>query len=644
MKKIKQCTTNSPCIHCGKPDWCYQLGELTVCKRGAEPADGWQVTSKTDAEGSAYYAPVSQKSIRPAQIRCWEYPARDGSPLIQVRREDYGDGRTARIRPRRWNGEKWVEGYEGHVDRADIPIYRLDEIKQAIASGQPVFVVEGEPCADALRSLGLTATTNIGGSKKWRESDTADLAGAKVVLCPDRDEPGLAHMEQIAQKFPDAQWLYAPPSDFFWEHLPKSKGLDVADWIQDGASREDILRAVGERRATSIKEKPNSALAELQAEEENACNKVFAAFLKIEEAWGHRLRFNELSLTVELDGKPLIVDSMRLELATQLNILVDRADADDIVLALAKKDSYHPVREYLDRVHARGPVDISIFDGIAARYFGCDKEIYDTYLRKWMVGAVARIYKPGCKFDNTLILQGEQGLQKSSFFHELANGWFNDDLGDHSSKDTKLVLHSAWITEWAELSVFDKRHMGEIKGFLTSREDKFRPPYGRRVKSHPRQCVIAGTTNQDEFLADPTGDRRYWVLPVQKIIPIQLVRAEIDRLWAAAVQLYHQGESWWLTREEEAASSLENQAYRTHDVWLDFIEEYVWSKDSVTTAEILERGLEIERGKITRRDQMRVADVLKRLGWCQVITGPSDARRRTWVKCSSMNQKSARIF
>ncbi len=253
VRQIQQVTPTEPCIHCGKPDWCYRLGELTVCKRDAEPATGWEATSKRDADGSRYLAPLQpKKSVRPAQRRSWDYPARNGSPLIQIRREDYGDGRKVHIRPWRWTGQEWAQGYEGHVDRAEIPVYQLDEVRRAIAAGSPVFIVEGEPCADALRLLGLVATTNIGGSKKWRDSDSADLSGARVILCPDRDAPGLAHMERIAQDFPNAQWLYAFPDSSVWNNLPSSQGLDVADWIQDyRLTKEDILAAVGSKLQAS---------------------------------------------------------------------------------------------------------------------------------------------------------------------------------------------------------------------------------------------------------------------------------------------------------------------------------------------------------------------------------------------------------
>ena len=238
------------CIHCGKGDWCYRLGELSVCKRHAEPAEGWQLTSKQDAEGSYYYAPIDrfEKSIRPAQKRSWVYHSRDGQPLVRVCRKDDGMG----CKPDRWQerskGQRWLKGLRG-IDRADIPVYRYSEVKAAIAAGQTIFIGEGEVCADALWEVGLPATTNIGGSGQWRSSDSADLAGAKVVLCPDRDQPGVKHMDAIAQDFPEAQWLYAFPHSGVWDNLPKSAGLDVADWIAiHHLSADDILASVGVKR------------------------------------------------------------------------------------------------------------------------------------------------------------------------------------------------------------------------------------------------------------------------------------------------------------------------------------------------------------------------------------------------------------
>jgi hypothetical protein len=252
QNSFKGVTKFTPCPHCGKPDWCYFLGDLSVCKRNAEPAPGWKLTSKKDDEGSYYYAPISEKSeksIRPAQVRTWVYYGRDGQPLVRVGHKDDGTGKKPERWQERWDGSKWVKGLKG-IKREDIPIYRYAEITEAIALGKTIFIVEGETCADSLWILGLSATTNIAGSGKWRPSDTEDLRSAKVVLCPDRDKPGIKHMELVAEDFPDAQWLYAFPNSPFWNNLPNSGGVDVVDWIEDyKLSAAQIWEAIESRRA-----------------------------------------------------------------------------------------------------------------------------------------------------------------------------------------------------------------------------------------------------------------------------------------------------------------------------------------------------------------------------------------------------------
>ncbi|WP_333224531.1 hypothetical protein [Microcoleus sp. Pol14D6] len=215
-----------------------------MCSRNQPPATGWEVTTKSDQDGHFYYAPVQEKkAIRPAQTRHWEYPDRDGSPLVRVRRVDFGDGRKKDIKQQHWDKDKndWVMGL-GKVERASIPIYRYADVKKAIANGDWIFIVDGESCADALRDLGLAATTSIGGMGKWRITDTSDLQGAKVVICPDRDIPGIEDAAKVSQHFPDAMWLYCYPESGAWDNLPKSQGLDVKDWIDsEKLNAQDIL-------------------------------------------------------------------------------------------------------------------------------------------------------------------------------------------------------------------------------------------------------------------------------------------------------------------------------------------------------------------------------------------------------------------
>jgi 5S rRNA maturation endonuclease (ribonuclease M5) len=251
----------SPCLHCGKPDWCYSIGELTACKRPQyPPAAGWEVTSKTDKDGTPFYAPIREKkAIRPRQTRYWEYPARDGSPLVRVVRFDDGKGGKSGKGEADWHQERWgkckpsrqigwVVGTKD-IPREDIPIYRYAEVRKAIANNELIFIAEGEDNVDRLWALGFAATCNIGGSGKWRESDTRDLEGAKVVIIPDRDEPGINHAELLHQQFSEALWLYPFPNSKAWENLPKSKGLDIADWIEHHKiTADDIKAAIGDKK------------------------------------------------------------------------------------------------------------------------------------------------------------------------------------------------------------------------------------------------------------------------------------------------------------------------------------------------------------------------------------------------------------
>lgn len=278
LEELTTVTEDQPCRHCGKPDWCYRIGQLEVCNRENLPATGWVQTTKADEEGKFYYAPApEQKPIRPKQIRYWEYPARDSSKLVRVCRVDDGQG-NKKIWQECWDGSQWIKKLKG-VSKEEIPIYRYAEVREAISQGQTIYIVEGEPCADALWNLGIPATTNISGAGKWRESHSDDLDGAtSIVLCPDRDKPGVKHMQKVDLTLPigDAQWLCAFPDSPIWENLPESGGVDIADWIADfNLNAEDIKKAViQDPKAFRAKlEKQFPLVVEQEAEEETGKKK-----------------------------------------------------------------------------------------------------------------------------------------------------------------------------------------------------------------------------------------------------------------------------------------------------------------------------------------------------------------------------------
>jgi hypothetical protein len=259
---------NNPCPHCGKPDWCYMYTAedgnlLSVCNRDAEPAPGWEKSNKVDSQGKPiYYLKKETKfsEYKKEQIQYFLYPPLASGMRVRVYRRDYFD-----TEKQRWdkdikqqhsidNGENWKWGI-GDIQYKDIPLYRQDRLEKAIKDGTQIFVVEGETKVEKLESFGLVATCNIGGSKKWQPSHTEALKGAKLVLCPDRDESGVAHCQKIYRDFLSAQWLYAYPNAILWDHLPDSQGADIVNWIQEEkVTLETLLSSIVDK-PKEIKEK-----------------------------------------------------------------------------------------------------------------------------------------------------------------------------------------------------------------------------------------------------------------------------------------------------------------------------------------------------------------------------------------------------
>jgi len=349
-------------------------------------------------------------------------------------------------------------------------------------------------------------------------------------------------------------------------------------------------------------------------------NKLAKLYYAVEAAVGSRLKLNALTQEIELAGEPILIEELRLKLSLDYNLSVPRQDCWDIVAAIAKKNQYHPVREYLSQVASQHPdAGIELLDQVAGDLLGAGAHLAKIYLRRWFVSAVARALDPGCKVDTALILQGDQGENKSSFFRALMpdSTWFSDSMGDIANKDEVLKMHLAWINEWAELeAIFGRRESSQVKAFLSSSFDLVRPPYGRSTQRFKRQSLIVGTSNRDDFLSDATGSRRFWVVRVGKRIDLEKVKQLRDHLWAAAVHAYRRGEQWWLTPEEQSLSSEQNQEFTFTHPWMATISAYVEGQPWVTTNQVLD-SIKPEVGQQGKADLMAVADCLKQLGWRQ---------------------------
>jgi len=356
-------------------------------------------------------------------------------------------------------------------------------------------------------------------------------------------------------------------------------------------------------------------------------------FKAVQSRIGKHLRFNELKNEVELLGEVVDMDELQLTLALNYNLQVPESDCIKIVTALAKRQKYHPVAEYLEKVAETLPADPQLLDGMAEKYFGTNDPLHVAYVRKTLIAAVARALNPGCKVDTVLILQGRTGVGKSSWFMRLMPNpeWFDDSLGAANDKDERLKLHQAWFLEWAELDhVFRKRDVSQMKAFITTQTDYLRPPYGRTIKAYPRRSVLVGSTNDDEFLSDPTGNRRYWIVPVNQAVPLNLLDEERHRIWAAAVHAYRSGEAWTLPAELQQRAREETASFEFSDPWTTAVLNWAEDRDDIQVDEILTHALKIDLPNQDRASQMRVAAILKRGGWIS-RRGWIDGRRpRLW--------------
>ena len=253
-------------------------------------------------------------------------------------------------------------------------------------------------------------------------------------------------------------------------------------------------------------------------------------------------------------------------------IFVSVEVAGQAVQAVSRDCSFHPVRDDLTKLRWDGTPRIESF---ASLYLGGASSDYNLAVSKrWFISAVARIMSPGCKADCCLILEGEQGIKKSTALKVLGQPWFTDEIADLGSKDAALQTRGVWIIEIAELDGMTRAEVGKVKAFMSRAVDRFRPPYGRHLIESPRQCVFAGSVNHGTYLRDETGGRRFWPLACGRIRIEELVR-DRDQLWAEAVTSYLAGAAWWLDTAELTRLAEEEQSERYEEsAWDGLIIEW----------------------------------------------------------------------
>ncbi|WP_414573359.1 VapE domain-containing protein [Nostoc sp. CCY 9925] len=519
-----------------------------------------------------------------------------------------------------------------------IPAYWEEILKD---KSIPIIITEGAKKAAAALSLliaaisipGVSTCRKNGRLHYWLESFAG--FGRTFYLAFDADVLDKRPVQNALISL--ARDLSATGSKVMIITLPSIQLKGIDDFI--AAKGEDEFRKLVDEALTieewkkDLDEKRKEQ--EFEFEDEDRKSKLYRAYKIIKRGWGDSIRLNQLKQRVEMDESTMDLDHLKLYIAEEFDIDISKEDSHSIVMAIAKSQAYSPVVEYLDSLAARYPnPDLSILDNFAFKYFGTTDPLHNTYIKKSLIAAVARARRPGEKAEDICVLVGGQGLRKSTFWKELFGAdWFTDEFTASGERDELMKLHRFWGIELGEIEhIYKKADVSSIKKFLSNTVDPYRIPYDREIKEHPRSCLLVGTSNEQELLHDPTGNRRFFIIPVTKMIPIEELIRDRDLIWAAANHLYQQGHLWYLTHAEKALQAEANKEYQSSDPWEEVISLYVKNKEGITTHDILLNALQIETGRQDKVAERRVSAVMRQNGWQQQRKWVNGHALRCWFR------------
>lgn len=294
------------------------------------------------------------------------------------------------------------------------------------------------------------------------------------------------------------------------------------------------------------------------------------------------------------------------------------ADVYQAIKIVSRENRFHPVRDYLESLQWDGEGRLD--DWLALCFESQQPPEYLSLAgSKFMIGAVARVMRPGCKMDEMLILEGAQGKGKSTAIKILFDPWFSDAPFSLDGKDHYLLMKGTWGYEVAEMDAFNKGEASQAKLMMSQQVDKYRPPYGKSVIERKRQTVFFGTVNHTEYFKDSTGNRRYWPIACEVVHREWLVQYK-EQLWAEALHRYQQGEKWHPASSAETELFMSQQEQRLKlDPWEDLISDYleVNQPDFITTRELLLDVIGADAKSVNNTTHTgRIGDIMtKRLHW-----------------------------
>ena len=573
----------------------------------------------------------------------WAYRDRGGEILFFNALYATSEGEVCT--PWRFDGREWI----ARAPPAPRTLYGLEFLDPNPEAR--VLLLDAEASAEALRHL-LSPKLQIvlawyGGPSQEHTASLADLVGRAVTVWPTNTEAGRKAAATLAQVL-----ARCGNTSAVIDTLGQPDGWNVAEAIQGGWGRGEVLKFGREHRrevppdltvnlSTGKSAPPVQAKALAQTEslidklppfkneldmwqhfhlEMNAnkpwsnMNNVVRVLKGHPDLW-NKLWYDQFESLVMLDDRKWHHehDGADLTLKLQNDIKLQRLTStvvNEAVGSYARERGRHPVKEWLELLP---PWDErSRLIELCPKGFGSDNGFYEQEVgRCFLIAMIARIYDPGCQCDSLPVFEGKQGIGKTNALTELAKPWYAQNTENITKKDFMQNLRGFWLIEISELDSFYGATMEHIKAVISGRRDVYRESYGRHAQEHPRQSVFAGTTNLDTWHHDETGARRFW--PIQcRNINLEWIKQNRNQLFSEALHRYRAGEDWWKVPQTQAADAQELRY--TEDPWQSQIEVFLMAQFETTADKILD-ALKIAVGDRVHGHSIRIAKVMKRLGW-----------------------------
>ena len=591
--------------------------------------------------------------------RVHTYRSEKGQVLFHIQRyEKNGDDRKKFVPLTYWSDDKWHK--KGWPEPR--PLYGLENLKE----NKDVIIVEGEKCCeDAAKKYGSTFITWPGGVQGIKKVDWRPLYGKRIKIWPDADKAGMAAAKEIASLLlthcPDIKIIDTRDmpekwdvSDLIQENWETDK---LRAWLEDGRTR-----LFQEPKALEVIDKPtvqsDADTVQYSAEEYyekfglsvdgkgnphlnvDNVSRVLGKMKGLKDTIWYDTFYQDIFTT--WDGKTARswedTDTIKLQSMFQSRLEMrnlKKHTVQDAVVVCAHQNEKSEPDEWVKSLKWDGEcrVDRFFIDCFEAK----DNLYTETVSRIFWLSLVARMTRPGCQADTCVIIEGKQGTRKTSALKTIGGKWYASANSDVTSKDFYQDLQGVILLEVEELKSFltgGDKAVQAVKRAISSATDKYRASYDRKSKEWPRHCITVGTTNEDDYLKDFTGHRRF--LPLSTgLVDIDYITKNRDQLFAESLQRISKGEDHWEIPEEISEMVKEEAEKReeTGDIWTDLVAKYVKFRDEVTNLEIATDTtcIGIDKARLTPRDQQRIGRILRQLGWKRTTRrSPGSASTNVW--------------